>query len=301
MTPSLALALRERVVLLDGGLATALEAAGHDLCDPLWSAKLLLEDPEAIVSAHRSFVEAGAHVLTTASYQASLPGLRARGLSDAAALELIAQATTLARRASKGHPTWVAASAGPYGAFLADGSEYRGHYGVPLETLVQFHTERMPAFAGADVVAFETVPSRLEAEAIARACDVLPDGLGAWVSFSAADDAHACSGEPIEACVEAALTSPRIVAVGVNCCAPEHVSGLLERIATVTDLPLVAYPNAGRRYEDGAWHGDAITPGDMSQRVSAWIDAGARLLGGCCQIGCSHLQTLRDTLEHHQQ
>ena len=293
-------ALREGPLLLDGGLATALEAAGHELRDPLWSAKLLLEDPEAIVTAHRDFVDAGAQVLTTASYQASLPGLRARGLGRDDALRLLEQATTLARVASRGR-AWVAASAGPYGAYLADGSEYRGRYGVPLETLVEFHAERLPAFHTADIVAFETVPCRLEAEAIARACASLPDGVDAWVSFSASDDAHASSGEPIEACVESALASPRIGAVGVNCCAPEHVTGLLERIATVTDRPLVAYPNAGRRYEDGAWHGDPMTPDDMSQRVSAWIEAGARLVGGCCQIGCTHLHTLRDAIRTHQQ
>lgn len=301
MGAQLLTALSRGPVLLDGGLATALETAGHDLRDALWSAKLLIENPDAIVTAHRGFVDAGAQVLTTASYQASLPGLRARGLSDTEALRLIERATALARQAARGHDVWVAASAGPYGAYLADGSEYRGHYGVSLDALVEFHAERLPAFRGADIVAFETVPCRREAEAIARACASLPPGLDAWISFSAADDAHACSGEPIEACVEAALASPRIVAVGVNCCAPEHVLGLLGRIAMVTDRPLVAYPNAGRTYEDGAWHGAPIDPADMSERVSAWIDAGARLLGGCCQIGCSHLHTLRDALRGHQQ
>jgi homocysteine S-methyltransferase len=298
-TASLRRSLRQGPVLLDGGLATALESMGHDLHDPLWSAKLLLEDPAAIEAAHRAFATAGAEVLTTASYQASLPGLRARGLTDAEAVALIEGATTLARRAAPN--AWVAASAGPYGAYLADGSEYRGHYGVSRQQLVDFHTARLPAFHSADIVAFETVPCRLEAEAIAEACASLPEGLGAWVSFSAADDAHACSTEPIEACVEAVLASPRVVAVGVNCCAPEHVLGLLRRIAAVTDLPLVAYPNAGRRYQDGAWHGNPISPLDMSERVSAWIEAGARLIGGCCQIGCTHLHTLRDAFAATQQ
>ncbi|MCR9165887.1 MAG: homocysteine S-methyltransferase [Nannocystaceae bacterium] len=297
MRTSFRRALSEGPVLLDGGLATALEAAGADLADPLWSAKLLLDDPEAIVTAHRSFVDAGAQVLTTASYQASLPGLRARGLTDAAALQYIEQATALARRAAT-ELQWVAASAGPYGAYLADGSEYRGHYGVALDDLVEFHAERLPAYRTADVVAFETVPCRLEAEAIARACASLPEGLDAWESFSAADDAHASSGEPIEACIEAALSSPRVLAVGVNCCAPQDVLGLLRRIRTVTDVPLVAYPNAGRRYDAGAWHGAPISPSDMREHAAAWTDAGARLLGGCCQIGAAHLRTLHRAIAH---
>lgn len=283
--------------LLDGGLATALEAMGHDLADPLWSARLLLEDPAAIEAAHRAFVESGAEVLTTASYQASLPGLAARGLERAEALAVIERATALARGATLGRAVAVAASAGPYGAFLADGSEYRGDYGVPLQTLVDFHALRMPAFAGADVVAFETVPCRIEAEAIARACDQLPGEMPAWVSFSALDDAHASSGEAIELCVASVLQSPRVVAVGVNCCAPEHVLGLLTRIASVTDLPLVAYPNAGRRYHGGAWHGDPVDPAAFGRLVQAWIEAGARLVGGCCQIDCAHLRAAKAAVQ----
>ena len=290
-------ALAHGPLLLDGGLATRLEAMGHDLQDPLWSARLLLDDPAAIVSAHDAFVRAGAQVLTTASYQASLPGLRTRGLDDASARALLDRATALARQAAQGHDVWVAASAGPYGAHLADGSEYRGDYGVPLQTLIDFHAERLEGFSNADIVAFETVPCRIEAEAIARACARLPEGMHAWVSFSAADDAHASSGEAIEQCVASVLDSPRIVAVGVNCCAPEHVLGLLERIGSVTDLPLVAYPNAGRRYSDGAWHGKPVGPVDMGALARAWVDAGARLLGGCCQVGCEHLRTLRAAIE----
>ncbi len=298
MASPLLTALQHGPLLLDGGLATALEAMGHDLRDPLWSAKLLLEDPEAIEAAHRSFVHAGAQVLTTASYQASLPGLRARGLDDAAALALLEHATELARRAAHEHDVWVAASAGPYGAYLADGSEYRGDYGVPLTTLVDFHRARLPAFASADVVAFETVPCRIEAEAIALACDALPPEQPVWVSFSARDDAYARSGEAIELCVASVLANPRVVAVGINCSAPQHVLGLLQRIGAITDLPLVAYPNAGRRYDDGAWHGEAIDPPGLVRLTRSWIEAGARLVGGCCQIGYSHLQALREALQH---
>ena len=290
-------ALHRGPLLLDGGLATTLEAMGHDLRDPLWSAKLLFEDPEAIVSAHRTFADAGAEVLTTASYQASLPGLRARGFDEVAAAELLTLSTSLARRAVAGRPIWVAASAGPYGAFLADGSEYRGDYGVDLKTLVEFHRGRLPALASADVIAFETVPCRLEAEAIAQACDVLPPEQPVWVSFSARDDAYACSGEAIELCVASVLANPRVAAVGINCTAPEHVQGLLRRIGAITDLPLVAYPNAGRRYDDGAWHGNPIDPAVFGQLTRSWIAEGARLIGGCCQIGCSHLQAAHEALQ----
>lgn len=280
----------EQPLRLDGGLATALEASGHDLNDPLWSARVLLEDPGAIEAAHRRFVEAGAQVLTTASYQASLPGLAARGLSPEQSLAVLRSATDLARTVADAapHRVFVAASAGPYGAYLADGSEYRGYEGTDLATLTAFHQQRLPGFRGADVIAFETIPTALEATAIAAACAHTEQD--AWVSFSCRDDAHAASGEPIEVCVREALRCPRVVAVGVNCCAPQDVLGLLRRIATVTDLPRVAYPNAGRRYQDGAWHGDPVSPERFAELTRAWIDAGTRLVGGCCQIGAAHLQ-----------
>lgn len=295
MRETLRNALQRGPVLLDGGLATRLEAMGHDLRDPLWSAKLLLEDPRAIETAHRSFIEAGAQVLTTASYQASLPGLRARGLDAAAALALLERATTLARSAAQGR-AWVAASAGPYGAYLADGSEYRGGYDIDDDALYAFHAARLPAFATADIVAFETIPCAREAEAIASACDTLPPGLDAWVSLSCRDDAHACSGEPIETCVRAALQSDRVVAVGVNCTDPGHVLGLLSRIAALTDRPLVAYPNAGQHYAQGRWRGDPLTPAAFAARTQTWIDVGARLVGGCCQTHLGHLHALHDVL-----
>ena len=284
-----------RPLLLDGGLATALEDHGHDLSDPLWSARVLLDDPDAVVAAHQRFVAAGAEILTTATYQASMPGLAARGLDISQSLAVLRRATALARRVAQAapHRVFVAASAGPYGAWLADGSEYRGDYSVEQDALVEFHRQRLAGFVGADVVAFETVPCAREVAAIVEACDALPPGLGAWVSLSCRDDAHTADGAPIEHSVRAATRSPRVLAVGVNCGAPEDVSGLLRRIAATTERPLVAYPNAGRRYRGGAWHGDPITPARFAELTRTWVDAGARVVGGCCQIGCTHLSACR--------
>lgn len=310
------------IVLLDGGLATELEARGHDLNDPLWSARLLLEGPEAppgdaharaamegpeaIVAVHRDHLAAGADVAIAASYQASLPGLRARGLSDDAARDVLRRAIALARRAcdeaaptrppSRPRPLAVA-SLGAYGAFLADGSEYRGDYAVDDATLHRYHHERLQVLAPlADLVACETIPCLREAEVLADVLSSFP--TPAWVSLCARDDAHVGHGETIERCVAAVTGVPSVIAVGVNCCAPAHVEPLVQRIAAVTSLPIVAYPNAGERYAHGGWCGDRIDPDALARLAVRWVAAGVRLLGGCCRTTPAHVAALHRMREH---
>jgi homocysteine S-methyltransferase len=294
--------LADGPVVLDGGLATALEAAGHDLSDALWSARVLIEDPAAVEAAHAAYVRAGAQVVISASYQVSFEALgdaaervlgesvrvarRAVGAAGVGGAGGVAGAAGAAGpRGASGAGALVAASVGPYGAILAGGQEYTGDYGdVDLEA---FHTRRLRALLAAapDCVACETLPRADEAAAIVRALERLgaPD---AWVSFACRDGGHTAHGEPIEAAVAAVASSPAVVAVGVNCTAPEHVTGLLRRMRAVTDLPLVAYPNAGRSWDAGAraWSGAAATTLPPAL-VREWIDAGARLVGGCCGFG----------------
>jgi homocysteine S-methyltransferase len=277
-------------VVLDGGLATELEARGADLSDALWSARLLADDPAAIEAVHLAYLEAGAQVLVTASYQASVEGFSRLGMDAAAAEALLRRSVELARRAREraGGDALVAASVGPYGAVLAGGQEYSGDYGSVSERDVEaFHERRLRVLlaAGPDCVACETIPRQSEAAALARVLDRL-DAPDAWISFSARDGRTTSHGEPIEEAVAAAVESPRVVAVGVNCTAPDHVAELLARARTVTGLPLVAYPNnariwdaATRRWSDA---GAVALPPDM---VAGWIDAGARLIGGCCGFG----------------
>jgi homocysteine S-methyltransferase len=278
---------RGEPVVLDGGLATELEARGHDLSDPLWSARLLVDDPGAIEAVHRAYLEAGAQVLITASYQASVEGFERLGVRPAAAAALLGRSVELAQRASAGGAL-VAASVGPFGAVLAGGQEYTGDYGRASEREIEaFHERRLRALlaAGPDCVACETIPRASEAAALARVLDRL-EAPGAWVAFSCRDGRTTSHGEPIEDAVAAATSSRRVVAVGVNCTAPEHVEELLTRARTATSLPLVAYPNSGRVWDGAArrWvdGGAAVLPADL---VRAWVAAGARLIGGCCGLG----------------
>jgi len=268
-------------VVLDGGLATLLEARGHDLSSDLWSARLLRDDPDAIVAAHREFFAAGAQVATSASYQASFEGFARLGIDREQAAELMRLAVALAGRArdESAPGGWVAASVGPYGAYLADGSEYRGDYDLDVAGLRAFHRPRLDvlATAGADVLAVETVPCLAEVEALCAELD--GTGVTAWLSLSAEGD-RTRAGEPLAEAWAMAADVDEVVAVGVNCCVPGDVTTALAEAAG----PLVAYPNSGQGWDAvrRAWTGEsAFDPG----AVEGWLDAGARLVGGCCRVG----------------
>ncbi|MFD9325861.1 homocysteine S-methyltransferase [Streptomyces sp. NPDC060065] len=287
---TLADALTTGTVVLDGGMSNQLESAGHDLSDELWSARLLAERPEAIVEAHLGYFEAGADVAITSSYQATFEGFAKRGISRDRAAELLVLSVELAREAAqrahaKGvtRPLWVAASVGPYGAMLADGSEYRGRYGLSVAELERFHRPRLEVLAGAapDVLALETVPDIDEAQALLRAVRGL--GVPAWLSYSVAGD-RTRAGQPLEEAFALAADADEVIAVGVNCCVPEDVDGAVETAARVTGKPVVVYPNSGEVWDGQAraWSGRSSFTGEQ---VTGWETGGARLIGGCCRVG----------------
>ena len=286
----------DAVVVLDGGTSTALHQAGHALDDAMWTARLLVDDPEALVAVHASFLAAGAQVVTTASYQLAAESLAASGRDPAELDALLARSVELARQAVDHHRTsrggarrLVAASVGPYGAVLADGSEYRGGYGLSEEALVAFHAPRVAALvaAGADVLACETCPSAIELAALAR---VLAEvSTPAYVSVTlGADGTTTAEGQPLMDAFAPLLGRPNVIGVGVNCCPPELVGPALELLAGA-GLPLVVKPNIGERYDATTrrWlPADPAAPGadrpPATVEVGAWIAAGARLIGGCC-------------------
>ncbi len=300
MTPSLSLAaaLAAGPVVLDGGLSTELEARGHDVSSALWSARLLREDPAAVVAAHAAFAAAGAQVATTASYQATVGGFAAVGVDRGEALALVARSVDLAREGAPG--AWVAGSVGPYGAALADGSEYTGAHvdDVGVAGLRAFHRPRMAALAeaGADVLACETVPAAAEAEALVAEADAL--GVPIWLSLTTVLDGEGGvrtrRGEPAAEVFALARGVGAVVAVGVNCTDPAGVAPALAA-AAVAGLPLVAYPNSGEGWDAAArrWTG---TGGVDPAAVTGWVAAGARLVGGCCRVGPAGVRALAAAL-----
>ncbi|MDO5504117.1 MAG: homocysteine S-methyltransferase, partial [Actinomycetia bacterium] len=281
--------LRERfsrsITVLDGGLATELEQQGQDLSGELWSARLLQEEPEAIGHAHRAFFAAGAQVAITASYQASFEGFARRGIDREGATRLMRRSVILAQAArdeERPEDGLVAASIGPYGATLADGSEYDGNYGLSVEQLRDFHRPRLDvlATAGADLFAVETIPCLAEVEAVCA--ELAGHQHPAWLSLTVADG-RTRAGESLEEGFAMAADVEEIVAIGVNCCAPGDVVAALEAARRVSDKPLLAYPNSGRTWdaEHRAWRGESSF---TLAQVGSWRRAGAKLVGGCCGV-----------------
>ncbi|AYN38774.1 homocysteine S-methyltransferase [Streptomyces dangxiongensis] len=302
LTPSLADALAGGTVVLDGGMSNQLESAGHDLSDELWSARLLAERPEAVTEAHLAYFLAGADVAITASYQATFEGFAQRGLGHEEAARLIALSVELARTAARqaagtgiGRPLWVAASVGPYGAMRADGSEYRGRYGLSVAELERFHRPRIEVLAAAapDVLALETVPDADEAAALLRAVRGL--GVPAWLSYTV-DGRRTRAGQPLEEAFALAADADEVIAVGVNCCAPQDVEPAARIAARVTGKPVVVYPNSGEAWDPGAraWTGRTTF---TAEQVTAWREAGARLIGGCCRVGPDAITSIGRALD----
>ncbi|MFV1981097.1 MAG: homocysteine S-methyltransferase [Rhodothermia bacterium] len=299
------------VLVLDGGLATTLEAGGADLNDDLWSAKLLLDDPAAIKGVHLDFLHAGADCIVSSTYQASLPGLIRRGLSEQESLALIRYSVDLAVEARDGF--WdlpanregrmrpmVAASVGPYGAYLADGSEYTGRYGagVGAGELDSFHRLRWQILteSSADVLACETIPTRLEAEVLLKLITESSDSW-AWMGFACRDGLHINDGTPIKEMAGLCESETRVAAVGINCTAPEYIPSLIAEVRSATNKPVIVYPNSGDVYVPSTktWSPVGV-PTDWATECARWAELGASCIGGCCRLGPRDIDVMRQAL-----
>jgi homocysteine S-methyltransferase len=272
------------VLVLDGAMGTELERRGADVRDPLWSARVLLERPDLVREVHEAYFDAGADLAISASYQATFEGFERRGLDRKAAAAIMRSSVAIAREAAD-DGRWVAASIGPYGAYLGNGAEYTGDYDLDEDGLLAFHAPRLETLADArpDLFAVETIPSIVETRALVRALERVAE-VPAWISFSCRDGMHLCDGTAFAAAVEVAAAAPSVIAVGVNCTSPLHVVPLLELASDATDLPLVCYPNRGSFWDPvrKTWTDPPRQDMRSPLRPSDWRAAGAAVIGGCC-------------------
>ncbi|XP_057696834.1 uncharacterized protein zgc:172121 [Corythoichthys intestinalis] len=299
----------EGYLILDGGLATELEAQGaHLQGDPLWSARLLHTNPQAVKDVHHSFLLSGANIITSATYQATIQGfIQHLAIGSNAAKELLASGYHLAIDAVKAfgssmpaaRPAMVAASIGPYGAFLHDGSEYSGVYAekMSIEELKAWHRPQLEclAAAGADLFALETIPSVKEAAAMVELLREFPN-CDAWICFSCKDGTRVSDGSLFRDAVRVADRSTQVLAVGVNCCPPKWVESLLDSVTALRnpDRRWVVYPNSGEEWDT---HHGWQTSVEMSTTIAAlsdtWLKQGAALIGGCCRVDPDQIGQLR--------
>ena len=280
--------VRDPFTVIDGGLSTALEILGADISGPLWTAQTVIDDPALLERAHRSFVEAGADIIATASYQCGTKQFEAIGLSSKEARDALASTTTIARRTVEGTSVAVAASVGPFGASLANGSEYNGRYGIEWQQVEDYHREKLAILvdSGADLIAIETIPLADEALLIAEILEEL-GAPPAWFSFGFADETQTYGLDPVDKAVLSIAGYADLVAIGMNCTHPRYVDSLLASMSElVSGIPLIVYPNHGREWDAVArcWIGDSTSISAV-ETVKRWVDLGARFIGGCCGIG----------------
>jgi homocysteine S-methyltransferase len=278
------------VIKLDGGLSTALENNGNKLTTSLWTGELIRTNPVQITKAHLDFINAGAQIIITSSYQLSYTGCGARGWSEDETNQALIASTLLAKKAviESGKSVKLAASVGPYGASLADGSEYKGNYGVSKQVLKDFHAKRLEVLISTspDYLALETMPDTFEVEVL---LDLLNDcPIPFWVSYSCKEGNQTNAGQDFQSAVDLAQSA---MAVGVNCTKPELITDLLR--SAKSDKPYVVYPNSGRVWdaENKVWTGSAAI-GFSNELVSQWVKAGAEIIGGCCGIGTSEIKQI---------
>ncbi len=295
----------KKVLILDGALATELEKRGCNINDTLWSAKILAEQPEKIQRVHYDYYAVGADIGISSSYQATVCGFEQKGYTKQQAKELIKNSIRLLKRARTNY--WenegeksgriypiAAASIGPYGAYLSDGSEYTGKYLISYNGLVEFHRERMILLEeeGTDIFACETIPSLEEAKAILMAMETI--STPCWISFSCKDEKHVCDGTPIKECAIFLQQQPKVEAIGVNCTPPEYIEGLIREIRCVSNKPIVVYGNSGEVYDakEKIWTGAPCGYG-YSQWAPKWYEAGANIIGGCCRTGPEDIKKIK--------
>jgi homocysteine S-methyltransferase len=280
------------VTIIDGGLSTELERLGAKFDGVLWTGRALLDDPSLVQQAHANFADSGAEILITASYQISQSGFAELGLSAEQANAALTESVAVAKRAAAATGAKVAASVGPYGATLHDGSEYRGDYGVDQEFLEAFHRPRIATLVAAnpDYLAVETIPSVLEAKALAKVLSEFE--IPKWVSFTAKSQSELWTGEPIAEALTAVAGIPGLVALGFNCVDPALVTDLIALVRSHTELPVIVYPNRGGQWDSaaGVWIGQ--TPRTLAQWLPDWTAAGVAIVGGCCGTSATDIAEL---------
>lgn len=282
-------------MITDGALATELERLGCNLNDPLWSASISINHPELIKQVHYSYFEAGADCAITATYQATIDGFMDRGFSKNEAKRLIKNIVTIALEArdqfwqinnnEKRPKPLVAGSVGPYGAYLADGSEYHGNYEIKETELYQFHKERIELLveAGVDVLACETIPSMTEAKILTQVLHDFPE-ITTWITFSTKDFWYINDGNKIADCAALLDGEDQVEAIGINCTSPNYVKNLIGEIKKSSSKPIIVYPNSGETYHpDSKTWGETSVMEQFNEFTKEWFQQGATIIGGCCR------------------
>ncbi|MFA9460009.1 homocysteine S-methyltransferase family protein [Thiohalorhabdus methylotrophus] len=279
-------------LLLDGGMGQELIARGVDASTGLWSAQALFDHPDTVMAVHRAFIDAGADVVTTNTYATTR-----RRIPDCATFwHLNRKACELAVRAREdsGRPVAIAGSLAPL-----HGS-YRPDLVRSADELAPQYAEQAEVLCGyVDLFLCETMSTATEAQAAARGAG--STGKPVWVSWTLADDGSGRlrSGETIAEAI-AGLDGLDVEAVLVNCSIPESIAAAMPELANSAGRPFGGYANGFTPIRGGVDDGRALpdTRQDLDPEAYAgharqWLSQGARIVGGCCEVGPAHIAELR--------
>ncbi|PAY54418.1 homocysteine S-methyltransferase [Ligilactobacillus salivarius] len=301
--------LTNHTVVLDGAMSTPLERLGADTNNDLWTAKALIDNEELVYEVHKMYFEAGADLIITDTYQANVQAFEKVGYSEKEARNLIKKAVKIAQKArddyenKTGKHNYIAGTIGPYGAYLANGSEYRGDYELSTKEYQQFHLPRIEELAttGVDILAIETQPKLDEVLAILELLKEKYPQQKLYVSYTLSDDDTISDGTPLPRAIHALEDYLQVIAVGINCVKLELVEPALKNMKEITDKHLIVYPNSSAVYDPKSktWS-QPKTSATFEELIPNWYEAGARIIGGCCTTGPKEIKTVADFIKRNK-
>lgn len=301
--------LTNNPVVLDGAMSTPLEKLGADTNNDLWTAKALIDNEELVYEVHKMYFEAGADLIITDTYQANVQAFEKVGYSEKEARNLIKKAVKIAQKARDdyenrtGKHNYIAGTIGPYGAYLANGSEYRGDYELSTKEYQQFHLPRIEELAttGVDILAIETQPKLDEVLAILELLKEKYPQQKVYVSYTLSDDDTISDGTPLPRAIHALEDYSQVIAVGINCVKLELVEPALKNMKEITDKHLIVYPNSSAVYDPKSktWS-QPKTSATFEELIPNWYEAGARIIGGCCTTGPKEIKAVADFIKRNK-
>ena len=301
--------LTNHTVVLDGAMSTPLERLGADTNNDLWTAKALIDNEELVYEVHKMYFEAGADLIITDTYQANVQAFEKVGYSEKEARNLIKKAVKIAQKArddyknKTGKHNYIAGTIGPYGAYLANGSEYRGDYELSTKEYQQFHLPRIEELAttGVDILAIETQPKLDEVLAILELLKEKYPQQKVYVSYTLSDDDTISDGTPLPRAIHALEDYSQVIAVGINCVKLELVEPALKNMKEITDKHLIVYPNSSAVYDPKSktWS-QPKTSATFEELIPNWYEAGARIIGGCCTTGPKEIKAVADFIKRNK-
>lgn len=329
--------LEKRHLVLDGALGTQLESIIPNDSeiqpknDPLWSTKVLMTQPKLIERIHYQYLQSGSDIIMTSTYQASCAGLikYANSYTDEVA-HVWERSVDMANNAIRRHKLEnntkpirnrdpiICGSVGPYGAFLANGAEYTGEYGMISNEELEKHHFKLLQFLilhpDVKLIAIETIPNFREFKVLVNLLTKLLSLHGPnqkfYLSINVRNESEMCDGTPVEKVMNylnfkmktMGILQRNIFAIGYNCVDYHLVTSLIDNLTMFNEfhIPMIVYPNLGYVYSTK--HEEYIAYQDTNElelMILDWLKRGVKIIGGCCGSGPQEIEKISEVVNNY--